>query len=560
MAKKYNPLSIVFLGGVGEIGKNLTAIKYGEEILIVDCGSSFPTQDTPGVDLIVPDFSYLEENKDKIVGLVVTHGHEDHIGGIPFLLAKIPNIPIYGSNLAIALIEHKLKERKVNTAKLNVVEAEDKIQLGSFSVEFIQVAHSIIGAFALAITTPRGLIFHTGDFKIDYTPIGNSKPVDISSFARIGNRGVLLMLGESTNVEKPGTTISEKHVGKTLDKIFMANPDKRIIIATFASNVNRVQQIISIAEKSGRKVAFSGRSMIKICEMALDMGLITMDRENLVEVEHIKDYPPEKTCIISTGSQGEPMSALTRMANGVDKIKVQDGDLIVISSSAIPGNEKAIYTVINNLYRQGAKVMYGSLEELHVSGHACREELKMMLSLIRPKFFIPVHGEYRHLKQHAKLAQDLGIPKDHIEIAEIGDEIEIKTKKMQHNDKVKAGALYVDGIGQISHELVKERRQLSNEGLIVVVCKVDKTHKILSDDYIIDTRGVDLRDEDLEEIKICMQKSFVQVDVANKPFDKTQFEQIASKKVANRIAKLTTQKPLVVPVVVFEDEIKDMYE
>ena len=560
MAKKYNPLSIVFLGGVGEIGKNLTAIKYGEEILIVDCGSSFPTQDTPGVDLIVPDFSYLEENKDKIVGLVITHGHEDHIGGIPFLLAKIPNIPIYGSNLAIALIEHKLKEKKVNTAKLNVVEAEDKIQLGSFTVEFIQVAHSIIGAFALAITTPRGLIFHTGDFKIDYTPIGNSKPVDISSFARIGNRGVLLMLGESTNVEKPGTTISEKHVGKTLDKIFMANPDKRIIIATFASNVNRVQQIISIAEKSGRKVAFSGRSMIKICEMALDMGLITMDRENLVEVEHIKDYPPEKTCIISTGSQGEPMSALTRMANGVDKIKVQDGDLIVISSSAIPGNEKAIYTVINNLYRQGAKVMYGSLEELHVSGHACREELKMMLSLIRPKFFIPVHGEYRHLKQHAKLAQDLGIPKEHIEIAEIGDVIEIKTKKMQHNDKVKAGALYVDGLGQISHELVKERRQLSNEGLIVVVCKVNKTHKILSDDYIIDTRGVDLRDEDMEEIKICMQKSFVQVDVANKPFDKTQFEQIASKKVANRIAKLTTQKPLVVPVVVFEDEIKDMYE
>ncbi|MBE5762660.1 MAG: ribonuclease J [Clostridiales bacterium] len=560
MAKKYNPLSIVFLGGVGEIGKNLTAIKYGEEILIVDCGSSFPTQDTPGVDLIVPDFSYLEENKDKIVGLVITHGHEDHIGGIPFLLAKIPNIPIYGSNLAIALIEHKLKEKKVNTAELNVVEAEDKIQLGSFTVEFIQVAHSIIGAFALAITTPRGLIFHTGDFKIDYTPIGNSKPVDISSFARIGNRGVLLMLGESTNVEKPGTTISEKHVGKTLDKIFMANPDKRIIIATFASNVNRVQQIISIAEKSGRKVAFSGRSMIKICEMALDMGLITMDRENLVEVEHIKDYPPEKTCIISTGSQGEPMSALTRMANGVDKIKVQDGDLIVISSSAIPGNEKAIYTVINNLYRQGAKVMYGSLEELHVSGHACREELKMMLSLIRPKFFIPVHGEYRHLKQHAKLAQDLGIPKEHIEIAEIGDVIEIKTKKMQHNDKVKAGALYVDGLGQISHELVKERRQLSNEGLIVVVCKVNKTHKILSDDYIIDTRGVDLRDEDMEEIKICMQKSFVQVDVANKPFDKTQFEQIASKKVANRIAKLTTQKPLVVPVVVFEDEIKDMYE
>ncbi len=555
MGKKYNPLSIVFLGGVGEIGKNLTAIKYGDEILIVDCGSTFPTLDTPGVDLIVPDFSYLEENKDKIVGLVVTHGHEDHIGGIPFLISKIPNIPIYGSDLTIALIEHKLIDKKVNTAKLNVVKAEDKIKLGNFSVEFVQVAHSIIGAFALAITTPRGIIFHTGDFKIDYTPIGNSKPVDISTFARIGNRGVLLMLGESTNVEKPGTTISEKHVGKTLDKIFMANPDKRIIIATFASNVNRIQQIISIAEKSGRKVAFSGRSMIKICEMALDMGLIKMNRENLVEVEHIKDYPPEQTCILSTGSQGEPMSALTRMANGVDKIKVQDGDLIVISSSAIPGNEKAIYTVINNLYRQGAKVMYGSLEELHVSGHACREELKMMLSLIRPKFFIPVHGEYRHLKQHAKLAQDLGINPDNITIAEIGDEVEIKTKKMQHNEKVKAGALYVDGEGQISHEMVKERRQLSNEGLVVVVCKVNEATKILSDEYIVETRGIDLREGDFEEIKRCMAKSFVQLDLANKPFDKNKFEQIASKKVANRLAKLTTQKPLVVPVVILDGDL-----
>ncbi len=555
MGKKYNPLSIVFLGGVGEIGKNLTAIKYGDEILIVDCGSTFPTLDTPGVDLIVPDFSYLEENKDKIVGLVVTHGHEDHIGGIPFLISKIPNIPIYGSDLTIALIEHKLIDKKVNTAKLNVVKAEDKIKLGNFTVEFVQVAHSIIGAFALAITTPRGIIFHTGDFKIDYTPIGNSKPVDISTFARIGNRGVLLMLGESTNVEKPGTTISEKHVGKTLDKIFMANPDKRIIIATFASNVNRIQQIISIAEKSGRKVAFSGRSMIKICEMALDMGLIKMNRENLVEVEHIKDYPPEQTCILSTGSQGEPMSALTRMANGIDKIKVQDGDLIVISSSAIPGNEKAIYTVINNLYRQGAKVMYGSLEELHVSGHACREELKMMLSLIRPKFFIPVHGEYRHLKQHAKLAQDLGINPDNITIAEIGDEVEIKTKKMQHNEKVKAGALYVDGEGQISHEMVKERRQLSNEGLVVVVCKVNEATKILSDEYIVETRGIDLREGDFEEIKLCMAKSFVQLDLANKPFDKNQFEQIASKKVANRLAKLTTQKPLVVPVVILDGDL-----
>ncbi len=558
MSKKYNPLSVVFLGGVGEIGKNLTAIKYGEEILIVDCGSTFPSLETPGVDLIIPDFTYLKEHKDNIVGLVVTHGHEDHIGAIPYLLQEIPNISIYGSNLALAIVDHKLKEKK-QTAKLNVVEAGDKIKLGSFEVEFLQVAHSIIGAFALAINTPHGLIFHTGDFKIDYTPIGNSKPVDISTFARVGNRGVTLMLGESTNVEKPGTTISEKHVGKTMDKIFMANQDKRIIIATFASNVNRIQQIIKIAEKSGRKVAFSGRSMINICEMALDMGLINMDRKNLVEIEHIKDYPKEQTCIISTGSQGEPMSALTRMGLGIDKVVVEDGDLIVISSSAIPGNEKAIYTVINNLYKRGAKVMYGSLEELHVSGHACREELKMMLSLIRPKFFIPVHGEYRHLKQHAKLAQDLGIPEDHIAIAKIGDEIEIKSKKMQLIDEaIPSGALFVDGHGKVSHEIIKERRQLSSEGVIVVVCKVNKVTKTLSDDILIKTKGIDVTDEMIDEIKIYAMKAFSSLELQDNAFDEDKFTQACSKKIMKRMEKLTTQKPVIIPIVM--DDEKGLYE
>ena len=558
MAKKYNPLSVVFLGGVGEIGKNLTAIKYGNEILIVDCGSTFPSLETPGVDLIIPDFTYLKEHKDDIVGLVVTHGHEDHIGAIPYLIQEIPEISIYGSNLALAIVDHKLKEKKL-TAKLNVVEAGDKIKLGSFEVEFLQVAHSIIGAFALAINTPHGLIFHTGDFKIDYTPIGNTKPVDISTFARVGNRGVTLMLGESTNVEKPGTTISEKHVGKTMDKIFMANPDKRIIIATFASNVNRIQQIIKIAEKSGRKVAFSGRSMINICEMALDMGLINMDRKNLVEIEHIKDYPKEQTCIISTGSQGEPMSALTRMGLGIDKVVVEEGDLIVISSSAIPGNEKAIYTVINNLYKRGAKVMYGSLEELHVSGHACREELKMMLSLIRPKFFIPVHGEYRHLKQHAKLAQDLGIPQENIAIAKIGDEIEIKQKKMQLIDEaIPSGAMFVDGYGKVTHEIIKERRQLSSDGVVVVVCKVDREAKTLSDDILIKTKGIDIKDEELDEIKIYVMKAFSSLELQDNSFNEDKFTQVCAKKVANRMEKLTTQRPVVIPIVM--DDKKGLYD
>ena len=553
MKEKYKPLKVAFLGGVGEIGKNLTAIIYGEDILLVDCGSTFPDTNAPGIDLIVPDFSFLVENKKHIKGLVVTHGHEDHIGGIPYLLKEIPNIPIYGSDLALAILNHKLEEKRVNTAKLNVVKGFDSIKLGPFTVEFIPVAHSIIGAFALAITTPHGLIFHTGDFKIDYTPIGNSKPVDISTFAKIGARGVKLMLGESTNIEKPGTTISEKHVGKTIDKIFMANPDKRIIVATFASNVNRVQQIIKIAQKDGRKVAFSGRSMIAISEMAIDLGLMDVDKKDLVDVDHVKDYAPNQVCIISTGSQGEPMSALTRMANGEDKVKIQEGDLVVISSSAIPGNEKAIYTVINNLYKRGAKVLYGSLEELHVSGHACREELKMMLSLIRPQFFIPVHGEYRHLKQHAKMASDIGIKASNIEIAEIGDVIEIKKNKLQRLDKVTAGALFVDGEDNLSHDTIKQRKQLSNEGMIVVVCDVNAKMRTIRTPITIRTSGFVAKDEINRDIELTTLKLFNE-QTDGKPFDKNAFEEVLKKRVARRITKFVQQKPLIMPIVVEMDE------
>lgn len=552
MAKNYKALKVAFLGGVGEIGKNITAIMYGDEILLVDCGSSFPTLDTPGVDLIIPDFSFLKENEKNIKGLVITHGHEDHIGAIPYLLKEIPNISIYGSDLAIALINHKLEERKVNSSKLHVVKNEDRIKLGSFNVEFVSVAHSIIGAFALAIQTPGGTIFHTGDYKIDYTPIGNAAPVDISSFARIGERGVKLMLGESTNVEKPGHTISEKHVGKTLEKVFLTNRDKRIIIATFASNVNRIQQIINIAEKVGRKVAFSGRSMINISEMALDLGLIKTDRKNLVDADALKDYAPNQVCIISTGSQGEPMSALTRMANGEDKVVVTKDDLIVISSSAIPGNEKAIYGVINNLYRRGAKVLYGSLEELHVSGHACREELKMMLSLIRPQFFIPVHGEYRHLKQHAKLAQDLGIKEDNTIVVDIGDVVEVKKNIILKTEPIKAGAQYVDGKDHVSKEMIKERKQLSNEGVIVVVCKVNQKERSLKNDIAIEARGIELKDDMIREIEITTMTVFAGLDFS-KGFNKNAFIETLSKKIKRRLMKFINQKPVVMPIVIEED-------
>lgn len=551
MSKDYKALKVAFLGGVGEIGKNITAIMYGQDILLVDCGSSFPTLDTPGVDLIIPDFSFLVENEKHIKGLVITHGHEDHIGAIPYLLKEIPNIPIYGSDLAVALINHKLVERKVNTAKLNVVKNGDKVKLGSFTVEFVSVAHSIIGAFALAIQTPAGLIFHTGDYKIDYTPIGNAAPVDISSFARIGERGVKLMLGESTNVEKPGHTISEKHVGKTLEKVFLTNQDKRIIIATFASNVNRIQQIINIAEKAGRKVAFSGRSMINISEMALDLGLIKTDRKNLVDADALKDYAPNQVCIISTGSQGEPMSALTRMANGEDKVVVTKDDLIVISSSAIPGNEKAIYGVINNLYRRGAKVLYGSLEELHVSGHACREELKMMLSLIRPQFFIPVHGEYRHLKQHAKLAMDLGIKEDNILVTDIGNVVEIKRNKIMLVEDIKAGAQFVDGSNNISREMIKERKQLSNEGVVVIVCRINSLEKSLRNDIIIEPKGIKLDDSMIREIEITTMTCFAGLDFS-KGFNKDSFIETLSKKVKRRLQKYINQKPVVIPIIIEE--------
>lgn len=551
MSKDYKALKVAFLGGVGEIGKNITAIMYGQDILLVDCGSSFPTLDTPGVDLIIPDFSFLVENEKHIKGLVITHGHEDHIGAIPYLLKEIPNIPIYGSDLAVALINHKLVERKVNTSKLNVVKNGDKVKLGSFTVEFVSVAHSIIGAFALAIQTPAGLIFHTGDYKIDYTPIGNAAPVDISSFARIGERGVKLMLGESTNVEKPGHTISEKHVGKTLEKVFLTNQDKRIIIATFASNVNRIQQIINIAEKAGRKVAFSGRSMINISEMALDLGLIKTDRKNLVDADALKDYAPNQVCIISTGSQGEPMSALTRMANGDDKVVVTKDDLIVISSSAIPGNEKAIYGVINNLYRRGAKVLYGSLEELHVSGHACREELKMMLSLIRPQFFIPVHGEYRHLKQHAKLAMDLGIKEDNILVTDIGNVVEIKRNKIMLVEDIKAGAQFVDGSNNISREMIKERKQLSNEGVVVIVCRINSLEKSLRNDIIIEPKGIKLDDSMIREIEITTMTCFAGLDFS-KGFNKDSFIETLSKKVKRRLQKYINQKPVVIPIIIEE--------
>ncbi|MBO5714549.1 MAG: ribonuclease J, partial [Clostridia bacterium] len=408
----------------------MTAIEYGKDIIIIDAGLTFPNDDMPGVDLVIPDTTYLVQNKNKIRGIVITHGHEDHIGAIPYVIKEL-NAPIYGTKLTLTLIENKIREHKINNAVLNCVNAGSVIKLGCFSVEFINANHSIAGACALSITTPVGVVFHSGDFKIDFTPV-NGQTMDLARISEIGRKGVLLLMADSTNIEIEGTTMSESVVKETLDHVFSANFKRRIIIATFASNVHRLQQILDLAVKYKRKVAFSGRSMINIAESASKIGELTIPDNLIIDVEKIKNYKDEQIVIVSTGTQGEPMSALTRMASGeFNKVTIGENDTVVISASVIPGNEKMIYGVINNLYKLGAEVIYETLEPIHVSGHACRGELKTLHSLVKPKFFVPVHGEYRHLKKHCDLAKSLGLKPTNTLIAEIGDTIELTSKTIK---------------------------------------------------------------------------------------------------------------------------------
>ena len=557
MVKKNKELEVAFLGGVGEIGKNMTAIKYANDILLIDCGSTFPSMDdTPGIDLIIPDFSFVKENLDKIKGIVITHGHEDHIGGIPYLLQECGNIPVFGSSLAIALIKHKLTEKKINMPKLNVVKGGDKKNIGVFGVEFINVTHSILGAFALSITTPAGVVFHTGDYKIDYTPV-DGESIDLGRIADIGNSGVTLMLGESTNIEKKGTTISEKEVGITLQRIVESNPDKRIIIATFASNVNRVQQIINICEKVGRKVAFDGRSMVNISEMAKKLNILDYKDNTVVPIEEIKGIEPNKLCIISTGSQGEPMSALTRMANGEDKeVVIGEQDVVAISSQPIPGNEKAVYTLINNLYRRGAKVLYSSLEQLHVSGHACQDELKLMLSLVKPKYFIPVHGEYRHLKKHEELALSMGIPKENIKLVDIGNKIVIKKKSIQFSDSIEAGEVYVDGNSNVDSLVLRDRKQLSTDGVVILLLNINVENRQLTSVDIL-TRGIVFDEEFLEEMKILTEDTFATSSYKNES-ERGGLKNNLKRKISRVILNKLKQRPMVLPLLI--EQIKEKSE
>ena len=465
-------LKIIPLGGLEQIGMNITAFEYEDSIIVVDCGLSFPEDDMYGVDLVIPDVTYLKDNIDKVKGFFITHAHEDHIGAIPYVLREI-NVPIYATKLTTAIIEHKLEEHDLlKKTKRKVVKYGQHINLGCFRVEFIKTNHSIQDAAALAIYSPAGIVVHTGDFKVDYTPVFGDA-IDLQRFGEIGKKGVLALLCDSTNAERPGFTKSEKSVGKTLDNIFAEHKNTRIIIATFASNVDRVQQIINQAYKNGRKVVVEGRSMVNIISTATELGYISIPDNTLIDIEHLKNYPPEKTVLITTGSQGESMAALSRMANGTHrKVSIRPNDTIVFSSNPIPGNEKAVSKVINDLSRKGAEVIF---QDVHVSGHACQEDIKLIYSLVHPKYAIPIHGEYKHRKAQAKIAQELGIDKDNIFLINSGDVLELDENSARVNGKVHVGDVMVDGlgVGDVGNIVLRDRHILAEEGIIIVVLTLD---------------------------------------------------------------------------------------
>ncbi|MBU3126809.1 ribonuclease J [Clostridium tagluense] len=489
-SKVKNKIRIIPLGGLGEIGKNITAIEYKDEIVVIDCGISFPDADMYGVDLVIPDVTYLLENRDKVKGIFLTHGHEDHIGALPYILKQI-NVPVYGTRLTLGLVENKLQEHGIMAdCTLNVVKPGDIVKLEKLSVEFIRVSHSIADACSIAIHTPIGRIIHTGDFKIDYTPI-DGQVIDLERFAKLGGQGVLLLMADSTNVERTGFTISEKVIGESLNKLFQ-KADGRIIVASFASNIHRIQQIANASISVGRKIAFSGRSMERISQVAMDLGYLHIPQESIITVAEIHNYPDEKVTIVTTGSQGEPLAALTRMASSTHRsIEIQKGDLIIISASPIPGNEKFIYNVINELFKKGANVIYNTTEEIHVSGHACQEELKLIHTLVRPKFFMPVHGEYRHLKQHAQLAEKIGMDPANIFIGETGQILEVSQNECKFAGRVQTGAIMVDGlgVGDVGNIVLRDRKHLAEEGILTVVVTIEReSYSILAGPDII-TRG-----------------------------------------------------------------------
>lgn len=548
-----NSIRIIPLGGLNEIGKNMTVYDCNGDMFIVDCGLAFPDADMLGVDLVIPDFTFIEKNITKIKGLCITHGHEDHIGSIPYLLKKF-NIPIYASPLAIGLIKGKLKEHGLlNSAKLFTVTPRQQVKMGCMTVEFLRVNHSIPDAMACAVHTPAGVIIQTGDFKVDYSPI-EGEVIDLARFAELGNEGVVCLLSDSTNAERPGATISERKVGQSFDALFLSAEGKRIIIASFASNIHRIQQIINVAAKFDRKVAVNGRSMENVCGVAIDLGYLTVPKGTLVDIDALSRYPKDKTIIITTGSQGEPMSALSRMASGDHrKISITRDDFIIISATPIPGNEKHVTRVVNDLLKLGADVVYEAMYEVHVSGHACQNELKMMLAITKPKFFMPVHGEFKHLKAHSKLALEMGIPQSHIHLGEIGQVIEFKADTMKMVATVEAGRILVDGlgVGDVGAIVLRDRRHLAQDGLIIVVMTMESASgAILSGPDIVSRGFVYVREsEELMAEAKSVVKNILAFCAEQNIRDWATLKLNVRDGLSNFIYKKTKRGPMILPII-----------
>ena len=547
------PIKIIPLGGLGEIGKNITLYEYDGDMFLVDCGMAFPDEDMPGIDIVIPDFSYVLENRDKIKGLVVTHGHEDHIGAIPYLLRNF-NLPIYATKLTIGLIEGKLKEhRLLSNAKLNVVKAGDTVNLGKFSVEFIHVNHSIPDAVGFAIKCAGGTIVHTGDFKIDTTPI-DDRVIDIGRFAELGKEGVLALLADSTNAERPGYTASEKLVGESLSNLFQKAGDNRIIVATFSSNIHRIQQIIDEANRCNRKVAVSGRSMLNVVSVASELGYLNVPDNVLIEIEALKNYTPAQTVIITTGSQGEPLSALHRMAfSDHRQVEIVPGDMIIISATPIPGNEKLVTKVVNELMKHGANVVYERMYDVHVSGHACREELKLIMSIVKPKYFIPLHGEQKHLMKHTDLAKLVGIPPENTLVATNGSVISVSEKEIKCNETVTAGRVFVDGlgVGDVGSIVLRDRKLLSDDGIIVVAVSIDSVTRevvsgpdIVSRGFVYVKESEDLMNEINELVCDILERCYI-----NRIKDWSTIKTKIKDGVAKFLFTRTKRSPMVLPLI-----------
>jgi ribonuclease J len=550
--KKRNKLKIIPLGGLEEIGKNMTAFEYGENIIVVDCGLAFPEDEMLGIDLVIPDVTYLERNIEKVHGILVTHGHEDHIGALPYVLKRV-NVPVYGTELTLALIESKLAEHEMNDlVEMHTVKAGQTIQLGPFKIEFIRSTHSIADSVSMAIDTPVGMIFHTGDFKIDHTPI-EGEPMDLPRIAELGKKGVLLLMADSTNVERPGYTMSERTVGETFDNVFRGAKG-RIIVASFASNIHRIQQIVNSAMKCGRKVALVGRSMLNVANTASKLGYLSFPEDTIIDIDRIKYLKPEQIVIITTGSQGEPMAALARIAASTHKkVEIIPGDLVIISASPIPGNEKFIYRVIDDLFKQGAEVIYDSLADVHVSGHAKQEELKLMQRLIKPKYFMPVHGEYRMLKKHANLAMNLGMNENNIFIMENGNVLEITSKSAKINGNVQSGSIMVDGlgVGDVGDVVLRDRKILSEDGLMIIVATIDASGSLAANIEVMSRGFVYVKESEklIEEVRNIAKDAVIK-SINKKGSNLSAIKNAIKEDLSTFLYRKTMRRPMIIPIIV----------